>query len=315
MSNFWSVPFAMRNRIVDLIEEAAAADPNTVFMTGDLGFSVIERIRDRLGERFINAGVAEQNMATMAGALALNGFRVYMYSITPFVTLRCIEQLRNDVCYQGRNVRVLGIGAGFSYGNLGPSHHALEDATIMGALPGMMVLCPAGCGELDVLFDAYKDIDEPIYFRIGRERGPELAPNGLSLAHPAWIVRDGADATAVCSGAILEKALDAARRLAEDGISLRVVSAPLMHPFPAETIAGLLADGPVVTVCEAYAGNPLETGMMRLLLKSGGRHRFEAVSIRQSFPKIVANHETLREEGGVSADSIVAAVRRLVAAK
>jgi transketolase len=301
----------MRNRIVDLIEDAAARDPDTLFMTGDLGYSVIEKIRDRLGDRFINAGVAEQNMATMAGALALNGFRVYIYSITPFVTLRCIEQLRNDVCYQGRNVRVLGIGAGFSYGTLGPSHHALEDAAVMGALPGMRVLCPAGCGELDVLFEAHKDVDEPIYFRIGRERGPDLEPRELSLQRPAWIVRDGNDATAVCSGAILEKALEAAALLADEGLSLRVVSAPLMHPFPAETIAGLLADGPVVTVCEAYPGNPLEVGMMRLLLEARRIRGFQAIDIQQHFPKVVANHETLREGGGVSAEAIVTAVRRL----
>jgi len=302
----------MRNRIVDLIEDAAANDPNTIFMTGDIGFSVIEKIRDRLGDRFINAGVAEANMATMAGALALNGFRVYIYSIAPFVTLRCIEQLRNDVCYQGRNVRVLGIGAGFSYGTLGPSHHSLEDATVLGALPGMRVLCPAGCGELDALFEAYQDVNEPIYFRIGRERGPELAPTGLTLDNPAWIVRPGTDATAICSGAILEKALEAAAQLTDEGLSLRVVSAPLMHPFPAETIAGLLADGPVVTVCEAYPGNPLEVGVMRMLLERGRSQGFQSIDIKQSFPKLVANHDALRENGGVRVEAIVAAVRRLV---
>jgi len=308
---FWGVRHTMRNRVVDLIEDAAANDPNTIFMTGDLGFSVIEKIRDRLGDRFINAGVAEANMATMAGALALNGFRVYIYSITPFVTLRCIEQLRNDVCYQGRNVRVLGIGAGLSYGTLGPSHHALEDATILGALPGMRVLCPAGCGELDALFDAHQDVNEPIYFRIGRERGPELKPEGLTLDSLAWIVRPGTDATAICSGAILEKALDAAERLAGEGLSLRIISAPLMHPFPADTVAGLLADGPVVTVCEAYPGNPLEVGAMRMLLDRGEIRGFQPINIKQSFPKTVASHDVLRERGGVSADAIVAAVRRL----
>jgi transketolase len=301
----------MRNRIVDLIEDAAANDPDTLFLTGDIGFSVVEKIRERLGDRFINAGVAEANMATMAGALALNGFRVYIYSIAPFVTLRCIEQLRNDVCYQGRNVRILGIGAGLSYGTLGPSHHSLEDATILGALPGMHVLCPAGCGELDVLFDAYRDVDEPIYFRIGRERGPDLTPTNLTLDHPAWIVRPGTDATAICSGAILEKALSAADRLSGEGLSLQVVSAPLMHPFPAETVAGLLADGPVVSVCEAYPGNPLEVGVMRMLLERGKLQRFQPIDIKHSFPKRVANHDALRENGGVSVEAIVDGVRRL----
>jgi transketolase len=301
----------MRNRIVDLIQQEATADENTLFLTGDLGYSVIERLRDAIGERFINAGVSEANMASMAGAMGMAGFRSYIYSITPFVTLRCIEQIRNDICYQGRNVRIVGVGAGFSYGTLGPSHHALEDATILGSLPGMTVLCPAGIGELDALFEAYADHNEPIYFRIGRERGPDLNPPKLTCDTPAWILREGSDATALCSGAIIEKALTAAEVLAKDGISLRVVSVPLMHPFPHAAVAALVK-GPIVTVVEAYGGNPLEHGGMRLALDAGSS--FAAVNIAQDFPHIVGSHDTLRAGCGVSADAIAGAALRLAKA-
>lgn len=299
----------MRNRIVDLIQLAAESDRNTVFMTGDLGFSVIENIQAALGERFINVGVAEANMATMAAALAMTGFRVYIYSITPFVTLRCFEQIRNDICYQGGNVRIVGVGAGYSYGTLGPSHHALEDATILAALPDMSVVCPAGCGELDALFEAYADHDKPVYFRIGRERGLDISPPKLTHEKPAWVVRDGKSATALCSGAVVEKALEAAEVLAGEAISLRVVSAPLMHPYPAEAIGSLLCDGPVVTVCEAYTDNPLEAGTMRMLLRSGERRAFRSVSIAKRFPKLASRHDTLRAENGLSAEAVAATVR------
>lgn len=299
----------MRNRIVDLIEAEAAANPDTVFLTGDLGFSVVERIRDRLGERFINAGVAEADMASLAAGLALAGLRAYIYSIAPFVTLRCLEQIRNDICHQGRNVRIVGVGAGYSYGTLGPSHHALEDATIMAALPGMTVLCPAGRAELDALFALYADVDAPIYFRIGRERGTARVPPALSREAPAWIAREGRDATILCAGAVLEKAIEAAEELESEGISLRVVSVPLMHPFPTEAVASLTGAGPVLTLAEAYPDNPLEVGAMRMLMHDP--RPFRPISAAQRFPEAVGSHETLRAASGVSARAVVEAVRGL----
>ena len=116
----------MRNRIIHLVEAAASRDDKVVFLTGDLGFSVVEPLMDALGERFINMGVAEANMMSVASALAAQGFKPFVYSIAPFVTLRCLEQIRNDIAYQKRAVRVIGAGAGYSYGTLGPSHHALR---------------------------------------------------------------------------------------------------------------------------------------------------------------------------------------------
>lgn len=300
----------MRNRIAELIESAALSDPNTVFLTGDLGFSVVESLCAQLGPRFINAGVSEANMATMAGGLALSGYRTYIYSIAPFVTLRCLEQIRNDVCYQGLDVRIVGIGAGFSYGTLGPSHHTLEDATLLAALPGMTVLCPAGVGELDAIFAAYANVREPIYFRIGRERGPDLSPPPLTRYAPAWIVKEGSDATILCSGAVLEKGLEAARELTYLGVAARVVSIPVMHPFPVEAVKPLVT-GPLVTVAEAYPGNPLECGAMRMLLEAGMSQGYAAINVRQEFPKTVYSHDPLRTQGGLSAAAIVEAVTKL----
>lgn len=180
----------------------------------------------------------------------------------------------------------------------------------MAALPGMKVLCPAGKSELTAVFNDNKDTTQPIYFRIGRESGVTLTPEGLSLAHPAWMVRDGRHANLICSGAILEKGLQAADTLAKEGFSVRLISAPVIHPFPAETFAALLNGGPVVSVIEAYPGNPLEVGLMTLLLEQGGRG-YKAINIAQTFPKIAANHDTLRERGGINEPAIANAIRTL----
>ena len=303
----------MRNRIIDLVLAEARDDPRVVFMTGDLGFSVVEPLREQLGARFINAGVAEANMATMAGAMALSGLRVYLYSIAPFVTLRCLEQIRNDICYQGGDVRILGIGAGLSYGTLGPSHHALEDATVMAALPGMMVLAPAGPAELDGIFAAVADRHEPVYLRIGRETGPALAPPSLTPAAGAWTVRDGSAATVLASGAVLQLALDAAAVLAAEGHAVRVISVPVLHPYPAAAIAPLLVGRAVLTVIEAYPGNPLELGTLRLLMGRGDV-QYHSVAVAHRFAGAVNSHQTLRAELGLSAALIADALRRLLAA-
>src|SRR5947209_12818779 len=129
----------MRARLMELISAHALSDPNVLFMTGDLGFSVVEPLQAKLGPRFINSGVAEANMMTMASALAACGFRPYAYTIAPFITTRCYEQIRNDVCFHRRAVLIVGVGAGLSYGSLGPSHHSLEDTTIMATLPAMAI--------------------------------------------------------------------------------------------------------------------------------------------------------------------------------
>ena len=116
---------------------ARSARPDMVFLTGDLGFMALEPLRDSLGDRFINCGVAEQNMVTVAAALAREGFDVWVYSIAPFCYARPFEQIRNDVCFHGLPVRLLGNGGGYGYGVMGPTHHALEDYGVLLTLPDM----------------------------------------------------------------------------------------------------------------------------------------------------------------------------------
>src|SRR5437763_12461469 len=141
----------MRARLMELISGHARQDSNVLFLTGDLGFSVVEPLQKELGARFINAGVAEANMITMASALAACRFRPYAYTIAPFITTRCYKQIRNDICHHRRAVLLVGVGAGLSYGSLGSSHHSLEDATIMAALPSLAVASPANASKHSIV--------------------------------------------------------------------------------------------------------------------------------------------------------------------
>src|SRR5438477_619578 len=141
----------MRARLMELISGHARQDSNVLFLTGDLGFSVVEPLQKELGARFINAGVAEANMITMASALAA------------FITTRCYEQIRNDICHHRRAVLLVGVGAGLSYGSLGSSHHSLEDAAIMATLPSLTVASPANEAELSLLHGMLKTDERAVY--------------------------------------------------------------------------------------------------------------------------------------------------------
>src|SRR5215813_10958785 len=132
----------MRDAFVAAVTELAAADERIWLLTGDLGFTVFERFRERFADRFVNVGVAEQNMTGVAAGMALSGKIVFTYSIANFPTLRCLEHVRNDVCYHNANVKIVSVGGGFTYGAMGATHHAVEDIAVMRALPNLMVVAP-----------------------------------------------------------------------------------------------------------------------------------------------------------------------------
>src|SRR5713226_3860325 len=156
----------MRNAFILALTDLAAQDPRITLVVGDLGFGVVVDFSKRFPKQFINAGVAEQNMTSLAAGLALSGKIVFTYSIGNFPTLRCLEQIRNDVCYHNANVKIVSVGGGFSYGSLGMSHHATEDLAIMRALPGMVVVAPGDPMEAACATRAVAAYDGPCYLRL-----------------------------------------------------------------------------------------------------------------------------------------------------
>jgi len=301
----------MRNRIVELVRQAALERPEVVFVTGDLGFSVVETIQATIGDRFINAGIAEQNMVTMSAALSFCGLEPYVYTITPFVTARSFEQVRNDVCYHNARVRLIGNGAGFAYGSLGATHHALEDATVMAALPEMTVFSPASNGELDRLFELSDGIAGPIYYRIGRETGPDGPAPAFDLERPVatWIA--GSELNIVTSGSIAGEAFSAAQTLVSEGLGVRLVTVPILSPFPAAAVLSALAPAPTVLAFEGYAGNPLEAGLAVAMAEAGWSNKTRFLNAGTSFARTVGTMDFQRTAVGLDRDTIVRTARTL----
>ncbi len=178
----------MRNAFMSELVALAAINKNIVLMVGDLGYSVVEPFRDQFPDRFINAGVAEQNMMGMAAGLASEGCHVFVYSIANFPTFRCAEQIRNDVDYHQLPVTVVSVGGGLAYGNLGYSHHAVQDYALMRVMPNMLIGAPGDPLEVSSCLRYLVNNPQPSYLRLGKagEKSVNLGHQLLELAPGMW---------------------------------------------------------------------------------------------------------------------------------
>lgn len=244
----------MRNAFIKALTAAAAADERIVFLTGDLGFKLFDDFAARYPGRFMNVGVAEATMAGVAAGLALEGKKPFIYSIVPFATLRCFEQIRNDICYHEANVTVVGVGGGYSYGPNGPTHHALEDIAVMRTLPNMTILCPGDPAETVAAVHALAHHRGPAYLRLGRAGEPNVHPGPVMLRiGESLVLREGRDVVLLATGNMVATAVHTADALAARGITTRVVSMPTVKPLDLATIDAALACGGVVATLEEHS--------------------------------------------------------------
>jgi len=231
----------MRSAVIDTLCRLAEEDPNIWLLTGDLGFSVLETFAERFPDRFINVGVAEQNMAGIAAGLALSGKRVVIYSIVNFATMRCLEQIRNDICAHHANVIIIGAGAGYAYGAQGYTHHGLEDIAIMRALPGLDIAAPATKAEAEAALRAGMKRNGPTYIRLEKDAGaPMTALTTGSDSYGMSCYRNGEDAAIVATGGLVGEAMGAAELLMAEGLSVAVWSCPWLSPFDKATFEMLI---------------------------------------------------------------------------
>lgn len=158
----------MRTAFINQLVEEASSNEKIYLLIGDLGYNVIEPFANKFPDRFINVGICEQNMAGIAAGLSMTGYNVYIYSIGNFPTLRCIEQIRNDIAYYNNNVKIVAVGAGFAYGSQGVSHHATEDVGIMRSIPNIVVASPSDPYEAKAITKLSASYDGPMYIRLGK---------------------------------------------------------------------------------------------------------------------------------------------------
>lgn len=302
----------MRDTFIRTLSELAESNPRVMLITGDLGFAVLDDYQRRFPKQFLNAGVAEQNMTTIAAGLAHEGRNVFTYSIANFPTLRCLEQIRNDVCYHDANVTVVSIGGGFSYGGLGPSHHATEDLAILRALPNMMSFVPSDLWETDQATRLLVDRDGPGFLRLDKTSAPPSHQDGDRLAiGKARMVRDGAALTVITAGGILRDVLQAAERLAERGHEIRVLTALTVSHLDVDALRSAVSEtGGIVTVEEHARAGGLGGAVAEACMDHNLRPKvFERIGLPNRFIGDVGSQDYMKEVTGLSASAIT---RRLV---
>ena len=204
----------MRTLFNKLLVDIAAHDKRIYMVLADIGYGEIEPFRDTYPERFLNVGVAEQNMTGVACGIAMEGNIAITYSIANFPTVRCLEQIRNDVCYHNANVKIVIIGGGLAYGALGVSHHATEDIALMRALPNMVVVCPCDFAEAAGATSAMIAHNGPLYYRCGYKKELPVHQKPISFELGKAIqVREGTAATFFFTGTIGSQVVQAAAEL------------------------------------------------------------------------------------------------------
>jgi transketolase len=245
----------MRNAFADELTKLGNEDARIVMLSGDIGNRLFDKFRDKHPARFFNCGVAEANMMGVAAGMAMNGLRPVAYTITPFVTTRCLEQIRTDVCYHEAPVTIVSVGGGLAYSGLGPTHHACEDISFLRALPNMVVICPGDAHEVRAALRASMQQDRPVYIRMGKKGEPVVHAGPISdfAIGKAITVQDGSDVCLLSTGNMLPEAVEAGHKLKEHGISAEVVSFHTVKPLDEECLRKAFATFRLVATLEEHS--------------------------------------------------------------
>lgn len=221
----------MRNTFISKLCDLAKDHDDVFLLSGDLGYSVLEPFKEQFPERFLNVGIAEQNMTQVAVGLAMEGFNVFTYSIGNFPTLRCMEQIRYDVCYHKANVKIVAVGAGYAYGSQGVSHHTTEDIAMMRSIPGMMICSPADTAEAEASASFMVNHTGPGYVRLNKSGEVCLhnLSHKLNFTFGKFIeLLHGAETLVLATGAITSTVLDEVKK---NSLGWAVWSSPFIGSY------------------------------------------------------------------------------------
>jgi len=308
----------MRNTFVQTLCELAEQDERIWLLCGDLGYSLLEGFARRFPERFVNVGIAEQNMVGIATGLSSCGKIVVIYSIANFPTLRCLEQIRNDICFHQANVKIVTVGGGFVYGTQGVTHQVLEDLAIMRALPQMTVIAPADAVETKVLTKVMMNLKGPSYLRLGRG-GEAVLHSSDPLVNLGQMipVKSGSEVLIISTGAILANVLEAAHQAQHKGHSPEVWSCPWLKPMDTKAIIQAAQEYRVIiTVEEAQMSGGLGGAVAEIV--SGlpsTRAVLRRLGVADCYLQEAYTQAAARAKVGLDVSSILQVIQESYAAK
>lgn len=296
----------MRTTFINQLVEEARQNERIFLLVGDLGFHVVEPFAEAFPERFLNVGICEQNMAGIAGGLAMNGWIVYCYSIGNFPTLRCIEQIRNDIVYYNSNVRIVSVGAGYAYGSQGVSHQATEDVAMLRSLPNMVVCSPSDPVETKMLVHLSVTHQGPMYIRLGKAGEQVFHPQEIRDYHIGDllpILDRGAETLVLTSGSILASVMESVETKA---LNYDVWTIPVVKPLNATQLCQLAENRrQIIIVEENQKSAGIGSAIIEILsdaFNSGALSHYPKVNriaINDEFLEVAGSQRYLQQTAGL----------------
>lgn len=302
----------MRTAFINTLLKLAEEDDSIFMLTADLGYGLFDRFRDAYPKRFIDIGVAEADTIGIAAGLALSGKNVYCYSIATFLTMRCFEQIRIDLCYHNANVKLIGVGAGWNYGLEGMTHHAIEDVAIMRSLPNMTVVAPGDPLEAAAIINESATYNRPMYIRFGKNNDPQVH-NDISnfKIGKGIVVSEGADLTIIASGTMLHAAKQITDILSKEGLSAQLISMHTIKPLDEDIIRKCAKDSEAIFTIEEHSViGGLGTAVAEVLLESKYGGLFKKIGLPDTYTPGYGARDYLHKINGLDPQSLAKRIIR-----
>lgn len=295
----------MRDTYLKMLYKLAEADSNIVSLVSDNGLIVYDDFRRDFPDRYYNFGIAEANMVGAAAGMASCGKIPFAYTINAFIAYRAYEFLRNDVCFQNQNVKLIGIGSGLTYSTLGPSHHTTEDIGLLRSLPNLVVFSPATRAEVKWMMEEAYKIKGPVYIRLGNNSEEYYKEKDKFLIGKPKVVKEGKDATVMVTGSIINEVMNVAKRLEKDGINMSVVSVHTLKPINIQAVGELLEKTKrLITVEEHNTIGGLYSAVAEVMSEQNRMIPFLNIGLSDVFAEGYGKIEDVRAANGIGSNEI-----------
>tara|TARA_Y100000294_G_scaffold173123_1_gene188785 strand:- start:2581 stop:3495 length:915 start_codon:yes stop_codon:yes gene_type:complete len=293
----------MRNSITNKVKEYAGKDESVFLITGDAGFGVLDDYQKSFPGRFLNLGVAEQNMISFAAGLSLSGYKVFLYNIIPFLLYRCYEQVRNDICYQRLPITLIGIGSGLTYAPGGMTHYSVEDIAIARTLPNIVIMSPSDPLEAVKCVEyAYDNKEQPTYIRIAKSGEPVINSNNIGKITKPIILKEGKSVAVLFHGSISTEVIKAVEGIKETPL---IISVPMLQPFDFTFLGeNLKSVHTLITVEEHFIEGGLGSILSEWIVKEERPYKLKKIGIKNEFIHAVKNTTGMRSYYKFSFDDI-----------
>ena len=296
----------MRTTFINQLVEEARKNEKIFLLVGDLGYNVVEPFANEFPDRYINVGICEQNMAGIAGGLAMNGWIVYCYSIGNFPTLRCIEQIRNDIVYYKSNVRIVSVGAGYAYGSQGVSHQATEEVGMLRTLPDMVICSPSDPLETRMLVSLSASYQGPMYIRLGKAGERTFHREDITdyrLGDILPIIRRNSETIVLTSGSILSRVIES---IQEKTLDYDVFTIPVIKPLLPKSLCEIAATySHIIVVEENQKSAGVGSAIIEVLSDSYNNGKLniypkiKRIAIDDEFLEVTGSQSYLQDKAGL----------------